>query len=1427
MDDLETATSPQITSANGHSAPAAALSLLRRPGALPVIRFLLGMLAFGLAFLGERSIEDARLDGLSVPPSSGWWLLGAAALLFTVAMWPVPRLLPAVPAPFLSILRSMKRRALFLVPLVLALVCSLASIPLFVTLNTKQPDSPNPNTVPPLAHDWVANTGSWLLYIASLVLFGLAFVMWERTAPPPSQGGIEADPPGDRLPRRIEWLLITGLFALALLLRLPDLASAPPGLWFDEAQNGIVARQLTAPDAVHLTFIGDKTQMGALYFYILGVVLKLFGSAVWQLRLLPALAGSLIVPILYLLAFRMYGWRVGLAAGGLLAVSAWSITFSRFGLDSMFTVAFDVAIFLCVAQGLRTGRLGCYAGAGVLLGLALQMYYVSRLVPLVLLALLLHRLISGRMRIVRAVRAGIVVFAVGALLAFLPVGLFAIQQPDVYNSRVSTVSIFSEEGSGGDPDAFTHSLNRHLLMFNYAGDNNGRHNLPGQPMLDWITATLFFAGLGTCFLRAWRWQYFFPVVWFVAAISGGVLSLLFEAPQSHRTLELSVVTALVGGIFLGELWQIVSRVLSPRVMRATATPVPSAMPPASGAALPGFPFMRHHPASAASSLPVRKRAGNEPATTLPVRAHGPLSVSIPGAATAPTATLPTATEDVVVMPLEIPQSPPAERSATVRRTLAWALSVAGVLAVVAWAGSLDVHRYFDVQVKDAGVWKEMYSAQAEAARVLATYSDSRDIYVNAVYYNLPPSQYLAPNAHPTEWPGMGALPIKSGRDTVLVLDPLTAADLDAIARMYPHAMFNPLRAPSSPETLEWTVFIPASDVAALHGVHATVYDLNGQTRLTDTTLDSMQYDWGVQGAKPGTLRLSATVRVEQSGDYNFYWQTAGGSPAPNSLLVDGYSVQASAPISLSVGLHSVVATDTVKSPTGASKLLTAPVGSSPVPLSPDTLFDPRKIEPHGLTGLVRQGDTFDGPPTYLRVDPVISFYFQRTLLPNRPYTVEWIGRLYVPVSGPYVFSTEQLSKSRLLIDDKEILVNTQDNRTEGQSVQFSSGWHEISLFYEDLAGYSHVYLYWTPPGHTRSIIPSAFLWPRLGQYPSKPESGDWPTLAQADGSALPLDRIVSSQPVPTGQPQPVPPSQNAPTPAPPPVTPASPNANPSSAAGPQPTPLPVEPMQATLLLGGGADALKHPQAATLDDKGNFYIYTNGDSKVHKYDPSGKLLTTWAVQDAQGRPVTEGSAIVAQGTHVLVLDAATSTLLSYDTDGKPLGSLHLCTCYFPRSISLARDSNYWVADTGGAKVLKVSQTGQVLKSLEAKGSAPGQFVEPTGIWESPQGTVFVADIGNSRVQALSADLKPLAAWPMGSSIARDGNRLVGDSNGNILVTENESKAVVLYDPSGKELHRGAYSKEGNTWVPAGIAAVGGDRFLALFPDHDQGVVFSSR
>lgn len=1331
-------------------------------------RWLPGLVALVPAFYAERLAEEARTTGLSAPPALSWGLFGLAALVFAVATWPVYRLLPAIPLPFRSA-RALPRPKLYICLWLLggAVLCSLLSVPLFISLNA---NNQNP------AADWWANTGSWLLYIASLLLFGAAFVVWERsreiaTATPGSP------PPGDQLPRRVEWTLMGALLVLALVLRLPELNSAPPGLWFDEAQNGIVAQGLRAPDAVHLPFIADLTQMGAMYFYFLGVLLNIVGTAIWPLRLLPALGGALIAPLLYLLASRLYGWRVGLAAGGLVAVSAWNITFSRFGMDSMFTVALDVAAILCFMQAMRTGRLGFYAGAGVLMGLALQMYYVALIVPLVFIVVLAHRLVTERMRLVRAVRVGVVVLTLGAVMAFLPLGVFAVQHPDIYNSRVNTVSVFNQ--MNGDWSVLTTSLNKHLLMFNFAGDANGRHNLPGQPMLDWLTAMLFITGLGACVLRAWRWQYFFPVAWFIGELSGGVLSVPFEAPQSHRTLEDSVVTALLAGIFLGELWGQVSKAIAGRSLSRQASVHPggaSAAIPARRAA--AVTNLQAAAPNLAGDKPAKEREGQETATGQP------------------------------------------KTLANRRLLLASALSIVGIAAVVGWIATMTVHRYFDLQANDMGVWQDMFSPQAEAGAVLRDYSKTADVYITPVYYGLPPMNYLAPGLSAQEWQGMQALPLSGKRDVVLVLDPPSVGDISALARMYPHARFVPLHAPSNTTPIEYTIFIPASDITGLHGVHASLFQAGAKTPSREQTLQTLSMDPTQWNGASGTLRLSGTLKVQDSALYSFSWVRSNGSASAvnGQVSIDGFSVGSNQPIDLGVGLHSVVITSTLQSGGAAAELIRFQSRSAlpPTQVPASLLFDPRKIEPHGLTAYIRGGDTFDNPPQVTQVDPTISFYFQNTPV-ARPYTIEWLGKLYVPQAGTYLLGTEQLSKSRLLLDGKELIVNQQENNYMEASVSLTAGLHDIHLYFEDFSNYSHMYLYWTPPGRGRSIIPSAFLWPVMGEYPAAPESGPFPTLDQSDGSVLPSNPSpagTSGQGQGDANGQVTPPAQ-PPTPAPSVAAPTNPPAQPGDAIKPE------------IVLGtSGDDQLARPQAAGADSVGNLYVLTIADGKVHKYDPSGKPLTSWAVTGNSGKILTEASALLVNSNTVSVLDAGSASLVNFDAGGRLIGRANLCQCYYPRGIALARDGNYWVADTGGARVIKVDANGKVLAKIDARGSNPGQFIEPAGVWESPQGTLYVADIGNARVQSFTPDLKPLAQWPVGKSVARDGNRLVGDAAGNVLVTEGESHSIVQYNSQGQELHRWSYVANGAVATPAGIAALGNNRFLVLFPNSELGVVFTA-
>jgi tripartite motif-containing protein 71 len=149
----------------------------------------------------------------------------------------------------------------------------------------------------------------------------------------------------------------------------------------------------------------------------------------------------------------------------------------------------------------------------------------------------------------------------------------------------------------------------------------------------------------------------------------------------------------------------------------------------------------------------------------------------------------------------------------------------------------------------------------------------------------------------------------------------------------------------------------------------------------------------------------------------------------------------------------------------------------------------------------------------------------------------------------------------------------------------------------------------------------------------------------------------------------------------------------------------------------------------------------------------------------------------------------------------------------------------VADTGNARVLKQSAAGATVLTIGAKGSAPGEFVEPAGVAEGADGTLYVADVGNSRAQSFTAAGKPLAQWPVGPSIARDGVRVAADGAG-VLVAQTEARAIVRYDAQGHEQGRWVFRPSSATFTPSGLTPLGDGRFIALFLGENAAAVFAA-
>ena len=155
-----------------------------------------------------------------------------------------------------------------------------------------------------------------------------------------------------------ERLLILLITLLAFGLRVWRLDGVPPGWRDDELINSQVISQHVL-DGDWAVYFPDASGHEALYHTLNAAMLALFGPTVWGIRFLSVLLGTLTVPLTYLLGRKLFGSLVGLVAAAALALSFWSLMYSRIGLRHVLMPPLVLAAFYFFWRGLEgeEGRL--------------------------------------------------------------------------------------------------------------------------------------------------------------------------------------------------------------------------------------------------------------------------------------------------------------------------------------------------------------------------------------------------------------------------------------------------------------------------------------------------------------------------------------------------------------------------------------------------------------------------------------------------------------------------------------------------------------------------------------------------------------------------------------------------------------------------------------------------------------------------------------------------------------------------------------------------------------------------------------------------------------------------------------------------------------------------------------------------------------
>lgn len=1045
----------------------------------------------------------------------------------------------------------------------------------------------------------------WTLHaLAIFTMFGGALAL-DRTYRP---GNL-------RRPCNNELLVLAVVTLVAVALRLYKLDTIPFGTWYDEAQNGLDAvRIIDIP--LYRPIFSDQTNATPYYLHAVALSVRFLGETTLAVRLVTVLMGIGSVVAAWFAVRELLGPRAGLLAASLASFMSWELTLSRIGMYNIATALFAFLAFGFLLRGWKRGSILDFSLAGASIGLGLWAYSGFQLfAALLLVSIVVVALFSGPFRVGSWVGPAFAILTL--LIVCAPLARFALTEPDVYFNRTRQASLIESVPAGERLDAVAESTWKHLQMFNYKGDKNGRHNLPGEPMLDIATGALFMLGLGVLASRARSALAPLLVTWIVVGLLSGILSLPFEAPQSLRSVAALPAVVIVIVLPLEALW---------------------------------------------------RGAGDT---------NGRWSLLLPGV-------------------------------------------VAGLLALSLVAGTRN---YFDKQANDFAVYAAHSTAETIAAELMLEASSDTDIVVSALYIGHPTVRFLTDDQ-------VGYLRLETDadlplyrpadRNVLVLLDPEATGLVNEARRLFPNAdIRRHSLADRHPQVL-YSIHLSAAELASIQGLEARYYsgtEASGEPDLVRREHSlALPWDSAPPLGGPFAVEMEGVLNVVTFGNHVFEAHSSG----PLELRIDGRIVlsstdRGSAVVELAVGRHSIE----LSAQGGEEPLLISwqQPDSAVEPLGGHSLYAP-PVTGNGLLGAYFANADWAGQPSYARIDPDIDIYFHSPIL-ERPYTVEWSGKIAVPVGGQWAFGLNSIDGSTVSIDGTEVASATVPNEYAEGTIQLSEGLHDIVVRYTDGTSHTQVHLFWKAPGAPRSLVPPAALFPPRGSY----EEIILPTAAE-----LGL-----------------------------PVVPAASEA-------------PVTAVVTSIEIGGSPRSL-------ATGNGQLVVADPIERRVLIFDETGaKKGEINAGADSFEEPV---SVEIDEAGEIVVLDAARGTLEAFDTEGRYRRAL-TPSISIGRSRGIAADDEgrSWVAVTSLGKVIAVDGRSDVVVEISL-----GQTAQPIDVAVGPDGSLYVIDAGTWELLRLSPEGDELNRVTLNPANSVEGPQLTVAADGSVYLTDPSGGLVHLLAGDG--------------------------------------------
>ncbi len=234
-------------------------------------------------------------------------------------------------------------------------------------------------------------------------------------------------------------------------------------------------------------------------------------------------------------------------------------------------------------------------------------------------------------------------------------------------------------------------------------------------------------------------------------------------------------------------------------------------------------------------------------------------------------------------------------------------------------------------------------------------------------------------------------------------------------------------------------------------------------------------------------------------------------------------------------------------------------------------------------------------------------------------------------------------------------------------------------------------------------------------------------------------------------------------------------------------------------------------------KGRVYVSDTVQRRIILFDIAGKRYLEFGLE-APGELQKPIGLDISSRDELFVADISARRIVVFDLDGnfkRFIGDPSLLKR--PGGVSISPDGQkLYVIDTGGvdndAHHLYIfdAQSGELLATIGQRGTEPGNFNLPLQVATAADGTVYVVDKGNFRVQAFDEQGRYLRSFGTvgrlpGQFFSPKG--IATDAAGNVYVVDTAFGNVQIFNAQGQLLmvigQRGQSSAPGNYMLPAGV------------------------